>query len=427
LDGQLFARDEERALNPMNFEDVFPEIIRRGGFDAVVGNPPYVSNDTLPDSEKVLYQTRYLTGKKFDLYQCFIERGAKILRDNGRYGMILPNTFLTGKSYTALRKYLLEHLSIFQIVDLPQGVFRGVTVDNVLFFYSKSVPSRAKVTVNLLHEKSDKSRVGERDWDDSYVLPQSELGRGDFCTINLALTPLIRGLFSRIESDKKRLGDYFDVCDGLIPYKTAKDAEASKFTAFERREGWGRLLRGKDIARYQVNWRGEYIKYGDHLWCKRKERFFKDRKVLLHAIRNKSLPRRLVGSLDYDAFYNTDNLINVIQHAETPSLEFLLGLLNSSLVNFWYKLNYPNVNINPNELRTIPIPRVDTKNHSEMVTKVAAMLDGKKQLAKARIDKDKTYYEKKCAALDRQIDRLVYNLYGLSEEEIAIVEEAVAT
>ena len=57
-----------------------------------------------------------------------------------------------------------------------------------------------------------------------------------------------------------------------------------------------------------------------------------------------------------------------------------------------------------------------------MVTKVGAMLEAKKQLAKAKTDKDKTYYENKCAALDRQIDRLVYQLYGLTEEEVQIVE-----
>jgi adenine-specific DNA-methyltransferase len=60
--------------------------------------------------------------------------------------------------------------------------------------------------------------------------------------------------------------------------------------------------------------------------------------------------------------------------------------------------------------------------HEELVAKVEAMLKAKKELAKAKTDKDKTYYENKCAALDRQIDRLVYDLYGLTEEEIRIVE-----
>jgi len=65
----------------------------------------------------------------------------------------------------------------------------------------------------------------------------------------------------------------------------------------------------------------------------------------------------------------------------------------------------------------------DKARHDEIVTKVEAMLEAKKHLAKAKTDKDKTYYENKCAALDRQIDRLVYDLYGLTEEEILIVEQ----
>jgi hypothetical protein len=83
----------------------------------------------------------------------------------------------------------------------------------------------------------------------------------------------------------------------------------------------------------------------------------------------------------------------------------------------------------PETIRNFPVPNLDFSNptdkarHDEMMTKVEAMLEAKKQLAKAKTDKDKVYYENKCAALDRQIDRLVYKLYGLTEKEIQIVEQ----
>jgi len=81
-------------------------------------------------------------------------------------------------------------------------------------------------------------------------------------------------------------------------------------------------------------------------------------------------------------------------------------------------------------LEQLPIRRIsfstpaDRTRHDEIVQNVEALLAVKQQLAKAKTDKDKTYYENKCAALDRQIDRLVYDLYGLTEDEIGIVESA---
>jgi len=233
-------------------------------------------------------------------------------------------------------------------------VFENATVDNVLFFIQKTSPID-DVRVNLLRERSDPSRVIEYTWDDEYQVDQQIFFATELHKMNVGLTPKIRKLFTKIERAARRLGDCFDVSDGIIPYKTKSDAQHSKYTGFTQRAGWGKLLRGKDVSRYRIEWRGEFIKYGRHLWCAREERFFREPKILLHSIRNKSLRRRLVAALDTSGFYNTDNLINVTCRTDEVPLETLLALLNSKVINFWYKLNYPNVNINPNELRSIPI------------------------------------------------------------------------
>jgi hypothetical protein len=114
--------------------------------------------------------------------------------------------------------------------------------------------------------------------------------------------------------------------------------------------------------------------------------------------------------------------------------KFLAGVLGSSLIAFFIRSYYDEAaqafpQIKVSQLRGLPIPKLNLSNsadkarYDEIVTKVDAMLDAKNKLAKAKTDKDKTYYESKCAALDRQIDRLVYDLYGLTEEEIQIVEQ----
>jgi type I restriction-modification system DNA methylase subunit len=383
------------------------------GFDVLIGNPPYVSNDTIPDDQKARYQERYLTGKRFDLYQCFIECGIKLLCTGGNQALILPNTFLTGRSYEKLRSFLLDKSAISQIVDLPQGVFDNATVDNILFFTGVPAFAQNEVKINLLRERSLLSRVTFQDWDDSYIISQSSISEGEQRAILVALTPRIRSIFAKLKTSET-LGNGFDVCDGLIPYKTSADAEVAKLTGFTEKPGWKKLLRGKGIARNTVSWQGEFIKYCDQLWCKRDERFFVSPKVLLHSIRNKSLPRRLVAALDREGYYNTDNLINVISRSSKLQLEFVLGLLNSKVVNFWYRLNYPNVNINPNELRSVPIPTLNTTLANQVVELVTKVLSAKRKASDADTKE-----------LEQKIDTLFYEIFSLDEGEIKIIENAI--
>ena len=114
---------------------------------------------------------------------------------------------------------------------------------------------------------------------------------------------------------------------------------------------------------------------------------------------------------------------------------YLLGILNSSVTRFlltnicdkvqggFYRLKI--IYIEQLPVRTITLSdKADRARHDRMVQLVDQMLEAKKQLASARTERDKTFYENKCATLDRQIDQLVYELYELTPEEIAIVEEA---
>jgi hypothetical protein len=118
---------------------------------------------------------------------------------------------------------------------------------------------------------------------------------------------------------------------------------------------------------------------------------------------------------------------------ENMNGNFLMGILNSHLFVFIYRLlalesGRVLAQVKPTVLGQLPIRKVDQANagekvrHEEIVRLVDAMLVAKAQLSDAKTDKDKTYYEQKCAALDRQIDDLVYKLYGLTDDEIRIVE-----
>lgn len=433
----LFDDEEERKLYPMDFAQAFPEVMRRSGFDAIIGNPPYVNIENIPQKQREYFVATYgeqgKLGKRYDIYQVFVIKGLSLLKDKGLLGFILPNTFLMGHSYRIMRKRINEQAAIRQCVDLPQGVFKGVTVDNVLLFLQREADEQAiiknEIEVNKLEPKSDKSRVAIRDWDESFRIPQPTLTADSDFKINLHSNPAQSKLFNKIESVSVLLGDVTESSQGIILYKTSEDAERAEYTGFQQHRGWKRLLRGKNIGRYETKWGGEYVNYGSWLWCARDEKFFDEPKILLHAMRNKSLARRLVATYDNEKYYNAHNLANIIAKKNSPyDLRFIIGLFNSNLINYWYKAHFPNVNINPGDFRQIPIrsinfsDKADRALHDRMVSLVEAMLNAKRQLQAARTDRDRDHYESKCAAFDNQIDQLVYELYELIPEEIAVIE-----
>ncbi|MCX6994075.1 MAG: N-6 DNA methylase [Kiritimatiellaeota bacterium] len=413
----------------------FPDAMKVGGFDIVIGNPPYVQIENIPAEHRDYYTSAYgeagRLGKRYDLYQIFVLRGTSLLRTSGRFGNILPNTFLMGHSYELLRRRLVTQGKITELVDLPQGVFAGVVVDNVLLFYIRDTNGTAthKLLIHKLDPKSDKTRVARMDWDESFQIAQSVVQQDESCRINVHTNPRQAKLFKTVESGEIRLGDVTDSSQGIILYKTGSDAEKAKYTGFQPRKSWKRLLRGKNIARYEVLWGGEFVSYGEWLWCPRDERYFNGEKILLHAMRNKSLSRRLVATLDTELHYNAHNLANIIHKAGSDySLRFVLGVFNSKLINYWYRAHFPNVNINPSDFRQIPLPRLDFKNpadrarHDRLVELVDKMLTLVPKLRAAKGERERETLQNAVQATDQQIDRLVYELYGLTEEEIKIVE-----
>ena len=146
--------------------------------------------------------------------------------------------------------------------------------------------------------------------------------------------------------------------------------------------------------------------------------------------------KRLRSERTLSTFYHGHSITPFKLHdACDIDLRFLLGVCNSRVTSWFAGLTLSNFGketfpkLNPQDVKALPIPRIDLKQsdhtaaHDSLVRKVDAMLKAKKQLRKGKTDRDKTYYKNKCTALDRQIDGLVYELYGLTEKEIQIVEQ----
>ena len=354
------------------------------GFDVVIGNPPYVSIEKIPISDRERYLKIYgedgKLGKRYDLYQLFIMRGVRDLRKSGLITFILPNTFLMGSSYLLLRRKICQQTSIIEVTDLPQGVFENATVDNVVILLRRGHVPNNSVQINKLNTRSSLNRITERDWDDSFSVDQSNINSETDFKINVHTNHELKSVFNKLVEQSVRLGDVTASSQGIIIYKTKEDSELDAYTSRSHKPGWKKLLRGTNIGLYCIKWGGEYLHYGDWLWCAREIRYFEEPKILLQAMRNKGLKRRLVGAYDDQKHYNAHNLANIVALKNSGySLKYVLGVFNSALINFWYRCHFPNVNINPGDFRQIPIRKASV-DQQERIIKLVDRITEKKNL-----------------------------------------------
>ena len=506
LDGQLFASEEERKLNPMDFEDAFPNIFKRrsgmvrekpdeysvaqsigreggrriyptvpenwGGFDAIVGNPPYIRMEEFKAIKDYLKAHYVMHDERSDFYAYFIEREHNLLNARGRFGMIVSNKFLRANYGKKLRGFLAQRTKVERIVDfagLP--VFKGATVRTIILLTSLdtqaqnatqySPPLNIRKFADL---ESGLLSVGEAIADITYEVSPTALTQPVWSFAKADVDDLIGKLKSRCQ----QLADYCDgkICMGVKSgLKEAFEIDAKTRAQIIRQNPAAKeiikpFLNGRDVRRYSIESPGSFLIYTYHGIAMAKypavKKYlepFKARlekratKQLWHELQQPQLkfapymdsPKIIFPdiateprfALDESGFYSS----NTTYFIALRDL-FLLGLLNSSLGLFYFRTvcaglegkNETYLRFFGQYLEGFPVRQSDfsvateKSLHDSLVAKVEAMLEAKKQLAKAKTDKDKTYYENKCASLDQQIDRLVYDLYGLTEDEIKIVE-----
>lgn len=436
LDGQLFATDEERKLNPMNFEDAFPEVMKRGGFDAVIGNPPwaftkyvdwgeptkdYIHQNYLSNRNKSVKSLARQAGK-INLFAIFTVKGISLLKKGGLFGYIIPNNILRTTVYDIVRQHILQNYAVRRIVDLKADVFAGVTAATIIVIIEANKPT-TQHSIEIVDNK-DTGKVNDAN---IAKLNQAECLNNPSYVIDIFSNQEIKSIITKADSKSMRLCDLVDVLNGIATEKDMAGILSQKTDANSKP-----ILFGKDIARYHYKWSEKYVEYV-------REKLLRARDEKIFLVPEKLIMQRIGGILitayDNQQYYTFNSVNNLLLKVDCKySIKFLLGILNSKFLSFYYITRFTNkssltVNISKTFLDQLPIRAINFSNtadkarHDKIVTKVEAMMEAKKQLAKAQTDKDKTYYENKSASLDRRIDRLVYDLYGLTKDEIRIVED----
>ena len=378
-----------------DYEIYFSEVFHaKGGFDVLIGNPPY--GETVKDNKEYFKQHFKCTEGKFEIYKYFIEKGLLLLAPRGTLSLITPDTWLTLGYFKKLRAIILENFKLTQLSESLYDVFESATVDTLLMFVQKDLPKHTAVKLVRSDLKTYRTMSISKTTD--FVINTKPS--------NLAIEKLSVG---------RQLGEITEIWQGLIAYHS-KDQPRIFSNTIKETQHHRKLLFGRDVGKCSINWGGEWLKYGDWLHRCRPSYIFDMEKLLVQRIRNPLLKQRIVAAYDNEKYINGTGLSNILlkqQEIQAVSLKTILAIINSKAVNFWFSHFYHDVNIKPEQLRNIPIPSISLAAEKTLSNFIDQILLAKK----LDVDSD-------TSALEREIDELVYALYGLTPDEIALIEAA---
>ena len=482
MDNPGLTQEAIDRINPFDWEREFPEIMQAGGFHVVIGNPPYVRQEIL-GKFKGYFQGRYRVYHGIaDLYVYFIERGLSLLKDGGIFSYIVANKWMGSNYGKPLRRWLKgQHIEeIVDFKDLP--VFQGATTYPCIIRISKNHPATSfnvtqLTTLNFadlkkhIEENSykvDQNSLDDKGWPLADNRTQTFLEK--LKTQGTSLGKYVDGkIYNGVKTGFNRAFIIDTETKDRLIAEDPKNADIIK-----------PLLIGRDIKRYQpiisnrfilsIPWhfpldndvsvlsasekaeaqfKEEYPAVYNHMQKFKPKLLDRDHaetgiKYEWYALQRPK--RELYSEFEKAKIVYTEiaargqftlDLEGRYPEATTYMVgtdsKYLLGLLNSNLWTFLFSKSSSEIRggfyrwkhqyMAPLPIRTINrSDPVDIARQDRMVSLVDQMLSLHKQLQEARTPHEQTALQRQIEATDHQIDALVYELYGLTEEEIRIVE-----
>jgi hypothetical protein len=302
----MFDEEERYRINVFDWEDAFPWLRETGGFDAVIGNPPYLFITEVPKNQRSYYESRYHgVDYRFDLYGAFIEAAALTwVRPGGLFGFIIPHTLLSNDSFCALRALLAKHVSVFRAVDLGPGVFQGARNETMLLFFeaggekSDEIVEVIRTDPKIFPQAKQRSTPKQGDW-----IHQS----GEPWLVHVSNE--ISDFMNRVRRTENMLGQLCTINQGLRTGNNDK-----YISTIKQGDKWQPAAGGKHIARYAPIFPEVFVLYEPSLLDapRKPEIFLSEEKIVVQEIRNIALPRRIVATLDRNQIFclQSTNVIN---------------------------------------------------------------------------------------------------------------------
>ena len=394
------------ALWQLDFARVFRE---KGGFDIIIGNPPYGARFSASDKKILNKIYKSCNVPDYESADFFIEISSQIIKEDGILSFIIPNTFMANLNARKYRVHLLETWNVAQIDNLSAvAVFDSASVRNCIVYFEKSNNIKESKFTKLTISSGNILPLIQRDF------KVSELYENIDNWLNLLEKDKVAlSITKKMDEISVRLREISEISQGLIPYDKYRghSEETIKNKIWnadhQKDETYRKELRGKDVDRYLLKWNGiDWISYGNWLATPRRPEYFTTERILVREITNP----RILATITSDEYYNTPSIINCINFTE--DIYSVLGIINSKLLSFYHNMVSPKASkglfpkILVNDVRNLPICLTKSDTVNKISTLVKELITG----------------EAKVYQYDERIDELVYQLYGISKEEIAYIE-----
>jgi predicted type IV restriction endonuclease len=476
----MLATEEAQRVNVFDWQAEFPEIFKAGGFDAVIGNPPYVRQEMLGTDFKDYVQNKFSSfAGTADLYVYFIEKSHTLLRTDGLFGIICSNKFMRSNYGKGIRNFLAHKSSLLQLIDFGElPVFQNAATFPIIIL-SKNIKAAKQFFTYAAMKRLDFITLDKEVEDIGAHLDESAL-HGENWTLAHADELAI---FDKMRKTGIPLGEYVkgNIYRGILtglneafvidrPTRDRLIAEDAKSAELIKPFAIGDYIR-----KYRIEGKEKFIILIPRGWTNKKTGGLGDKSWIWFKSNYPSIAAHLEPYADkaekrwdkgeywwelracdyYDAFYNPKIVYPDIAKESRITFDkkgtvvgntayfipvedhYLLGILNSRLIFTYFKRNaavlgdadrggrlrWFTQDVIKLPIRAIDITKPDEKKmHDWMVTLVEQMLALHKQLLETKTGHEQTLLQRQIDATDKQIDKLVYELYGLTEEEIMIVE-----
>jgi len=415
-------------IHAFDWSAQFPDAMKAGGFDTIIGNPPYGA-DSGEESMAYFRQKFEVANREVDTYALFMEQSVKLARPGGFVSMIVPTGWYSGVRFPALRRFIACKTDPTVFVNLPYDVFTDAYVDTTVFavikrkepiLWPRTVKNLVALKTFPKRQKIQSASEFDQGMHTTELLEWFADGSDIFLTYaDSRSTSLMR----RLVKDSVPFSTYADIQRGVTPFKlTERPTHKTSLRAFKG-----------NVRRYFLDEGPEfYVRFDDTLAEPKPGRYFQGPRMLIRELISRKFQIQAV-KVTKD-FVTNKSMQSALPLRGEPHINFLLGCINSRLLS-WFFLQKSNIaqrddfpKIVLQETRSLPFPKIDLKNrgdksiHDKLVALVEKMLTLTPKLHEATSESEKDALQNAITTTDAVIDRLVYELYSLTEEEIKIVE-----
>ena len=414
--GNSLIDDPSISERAFKWEEEFPEIMKEGGFDIVIGNPPYIPIEEFPDADKTYYFKNYKSAfRKFDTSILFIERSSILTKNQGILGFITPQTWQTGDNYSKFRSILFSSYNLKRLVNLPFDVFQNAYIDTGIVILSKG---KLKNSEYLAYSYGKKEQIQSVNILEYHRIEQNYIDNDP--EKKVYTNKFIYLLFRKLQENSVPLGMITDSCQGIVVSKFPR-------SDYKINEFYKKLLISGSGDRY--SFLIKKIGYIDYSKAMNLYKYYSQPRIFVRRIINRKSrlmafywDEQLITTKDYNPF--------IIKNT-SYDLFYILALLNSKLFSFIYTLS-SSLALKDDfrqttlaELRKLPIKKVN-EEQKQLNNLSFRMTDLNKKLTNFKnTDSNKKFeIEEAIKRTDREIDDVVYRIYGITDSEKKIIESA---